>query len=79
MDGLHLLQDLEEPLLRGLAGPKHREAIHLTQVDGALNLLRLLVQKLHVIEEVNLGREVGEVHAGGRQLHAGRGLCSLLT
>ena len=79
VDGLDLLEDLHESLLRCLARAEHREGGHLAEVVGALDLLRLLVQQLHVVKEVNLGKEVLQVHAGWRQLHRSRSLCPLLT
>ena len=72
VDGLHLVEDLEEALLRGLACPEHREPVHLSEVVGSLDLLRLLVRDDHVVKKVNLGQEVREVDTGRGELHWGR-------
>ena len=78
VDGLHLVEDLQESLLRGLTCAEDREAVHLSEVVGSLNFLRLLVYDDHVVKKVNLRQEVREVDTRWRQLHRGR-LCSLLT
>ena len=72
MDGFHLVQHLEEALLRGLPSPEHGKAAHLSEVVGTLNLLRLIVDDDHVVKKVNLGLEVRQVDAGRWELHCWR-------
>ena len=43
MDGFHLVQHLEEPLLCRLSSAEHRESAHLSEVVGSFYFLRLLV------------------------------------